>query len=570
MGVTSGLCGIITLELEIAASVNTDTFERQTAPMAGIIIPGTPTQKRYFALLLVMAVVTFILLGIPNHAGSQNMAMVQMFELDEAAPLPYVLAMIAPAPSLNQALRNFIFYNYYYYGFPYFAVSALVLLPLKWLGLLNNIPLVMLALRQVVSIVPMLAALLLLVYMQDRFRTYRSPLLYAFLVSIPAVLGNNFWWHPDSLVFLISVIVIYCLQLDNLRLGRYYLLAAALCGIATATKLIGVYFFLAVVGILVTGFIIKKVSLRKLVLMALAYLLVMGVFFVAANPFLLSHWARTAYINIFNKQQEVLSLGYGILYEKGLAAAWPLMHQYYGEAIFIITALTAALWGLWHGPQRGLNALILAWFLPISVVILWITHFKYQYWLPAAIPLFSCLVIVLPEKWSFEPVKIRADLGRLVLLLIVTVQFVLYIKSDIPVFIERIQRAENNPAILFYDQVLTALQLLPADPLYVYYDYRLYISGKEGWRTETNYDLLNYDFIQTNNFDVLLLLQQRIRDYLNPNANGINPTDFAISQKFYRDAQAGAIQGYRLLYSDEEGLVFVRDDIYTEYFEPKK
>jgi len=83
--------------------------------------------------------------------------------------------MIAPAPTLNLALRQFVFYDYYYYGFPFFAASALLLLPLQWLSHLGDIPLVMLILRQFVSVLPMLAALLLLVYMQDGFHSYRSP-----------------------------------------------------------------------------------------------------------------------------------------------------------------------------------------------------------------------------------------------------------------------------------------------------------------------------------------------------------------------------------------------------------
>jgi hypothetical protein len=246
------------------------------------------------------------------------------------------------------------------------------------------------------------------------------------------------------------------------------------------------------------------------------------------------------------------------------------MHQYYGEAIFLIAALAAALWGLWRGPQRGLNALILTWFLPVSVVILWVTHFKYQYWLPAALPLFSCLVIVLPEKWSFSFVRpgLPARLIRLALLLICAVQFVLFAASDIPVFSARVQRAENNPRIQFYDQALAALQRLPPQALRVYYDYRLYLPEKEGWTAETYYDLLSYAYLAPKNYDVLLLLRQRIRDYLNPNAAGIDPAAFALSQQFYRDADAGEIQGYRMLYRDEQGLVFVREDIYAKYFVP--
>ena len=65
----------------------------------------TSVQKRLFGLLLFMAAVAFVLFALPNAVASQNMSMVQVFQPDEAAPLPYVFQMIAHAPSLNQALR---------------------------------------------------------------------------------------------------------------------------------------------------------------------------------------------------------------------------------------------------------------------------------------------------------------------------------------------------------------------------------------------------------------------------------------------------------------------------------
>jgi len=528
----------------------------------------TTNQKRIIALLIVMAVITFILMGLPNSVASQNLAMVQMFEPDEAAQLPYVIDMIAPAPNINQSLHNFVFYEYYFYGFPFFGLSALVLLPLKWLGMLNNIPLVMLVLRQMISVLPMLAAFLLLIYMQDRFRTYRSPLMFIFLISIPAVLQNNFWWHPDGIIFLMAMLVIFFLHRDNLRFGWNFVLAAVMCGIATATKLVGVYFFLAVGATLFAGLVLKKASFKKLAIKALVFILVMAISFVMANPFLLSHWARTAYSSTFKIQLDVLSSGYGIIYEKGLKAAWPLMHKYYGEAVFIISALAAALWGLWQEKNRGLFGLIVAWFLPVSVVVLWITHFKFQYWLPVALPLFSCLLITFPENNKFERKGLISNLTRLIFILIVFIQFIIFARNDASVFVGRLQRADNNPRIQFYDQVLTSLKSFEQEPLYIYYDYRLYLPEHELWRTAINYDPIDYEYIQENNFDVLILLQQRIRDYLNPHSTGIDPATFANSQQFYSDAQAGKIQNYHLLFNNDEGKIFIREDIYMSYTKP--
>jgi hypothetical protein len=533
----------------------------------------TIIQKRYFVFLLFIAAAVFGLFIWPNVVASENLAMVQMFQPDEASPLPYVLHMIAPAGTLNLTIRHFLFYDFYYYGFPYFALSALLILPLQWLGHLANMPLVMLILRQLVSVLPMLAALLILVYMQDGFRSYRSPVLFAFLLSVTAVVQNNLWWHPDGLTFLFVVLILFFLRRDNLRLGRNFLLAAVMCGLATATKLLGVYFFLAVGLALVLSLVLKKVTWKRAVGMALAYLLVMGLAYLIANPFLLSHWARTAYFNVLHKQTWMLEEGYGVVYDKGLAAAWPFIHSSFGELIFLFTALGAAIWGAWRGPRRLLYGLILAWFIPVTVVVLWVTHFKFQYWMPVALPLFSCLVVLLPDKWSIDMAEYKSRFvqvaGRCIqiaALLVVVVQFGLFLRNDVQFFSSDAYRAENNPRIQFYTEAVKALEPLPAGPLHIYYDYRLYVPDTPGWTAETNYDLLDYNYIQQNNFDVLLLLEQRIRDYTNPNVKGIDPAQFALNQKFYRDAEQGTINGYHLVYRNSLGLVFARNEIYQKYF----
>jgi hypothetical protein len=129
-----------------------------------------------------------------------------------------------------------------------------------------------------------------------------------------------------------------------------------------------------------------------------------------------------------------------------------------------------------------------------------------------------------------------------------------------------VHKADNNSRIQFYDQTLNALAPIPSGNYYVYFDYRLYVPNTPGWRIETAYDLLEYSFIQEKNFDILLLLEQRIRDYLNPDVTGIDPEVFARNQKFYRDAENATITGYHLVYRNDVGLVFVREDLYQKYF----
>jgi hypothetical protein len=299
--------------------------------------------------------------------------------------------------------------------------------------------------------------------------------------------------------------------------------------------------------------------------MAVAFILTMGLAYLIANPFLFSHWARTAYQYIVYKQGGLLENGYGVFYAKGLLASWPDVHASFGEVPFLLIALGAAIWGAWRGPQRLLHALILAWFIPISVTVFFLTHFKFQYWMPVALPIISCLVILLPEKWKMDRPRL-AWFARLVLLLVLLIQFGLFVSSDVQAFNSRMHRQENSASIQWYDKVLAALKPLPDAKLRVYYDYRMYVPGKTGWRTDTNFDLLEYGYIQQNHFDVLLLLEQRIRDYLNPNVTGIDPALFARNQQFYRDADNQTITGYHLVYRDSFGLIYVRDELYQEYY----
>jgi len=260
--------------------------------------------------------------------------------------------------------------------------------------------------------------------------------------------------------------------------------------------------------------------------------------------------------------------GYGISYAKGLAAAWPQLHAYYGEAIFILTALGTALWGAWRGPRRLLHGLIVAWFIPVSVMVLFITHFKFQYWLPVALPVFSCLVILLPEKRAAWSSLGRGKWVKAAALLVVLVQAGLFINSDVRSIIQRTNRAENEPSLQFYDLARDALKPIEGKSLFIYYDARMYVPTTPGWQTETTFELLDYAYIQEKQFDVVMLMEQRIRDYLQPEAVGIDPVSFARNQQFYRDADQQKLVGYQFIYRNNFGLVFVRET-YRELFWPR-
>ena len=520
-------------------------------------------QRRVFYGLLAIALAYFIVLIFPNLVASDNLAMVRVFEPDEAAQLPPTLAMLAPADSLTTAIRNFILYGYYFYGFPFFATSAIAILPLKLLGALADTAQVMLVLRQIISVLPMLIALLLLVYLQDHFRSYRSVLMFVFLLAVPAVLVNNFWWHVDSLVFLMAVLVIYFLRKDNLRFGKYFYLAAFMTGMATATKLIGLFFFLTIATLLVLALVKKKASFGQILKSGLLFIAVMVLAYFVSNPFLASYWARQEYLMVFNKQIGLLSHGYGVVYEKGLSQAWPIIHKDYGLWIFILGSIGATIWGAFKSSNKLLHIINLTWFIPLGAYVIWFAHLKYQYWLPIALPLFTSLFMLLPKEWDFKKLFKTGYKGLLSLLvaLLLIVQFGVYVANDIPTYQNRLARAQDNGEIAFYDQTLEALGPLADQPLKVYFDYRLYVPEREGWTLETTYDLLSYNYVAEADYDVLLLLNQRIADYINPATSGIDSQQFTNSLTFYNDADHGTLQGYQLVYRNDTGSVFVKEPL---------
>lgn len=519
--------------------------------------------------LACISILAFVLYALPNAKASGNMALVTMFEPDESAMIGVIKKMVSPQIDLVYTIYRFVAYSFYSYGFPLFAPSALLYKLLSWFGQGDNLSLVMLSLRQIISVLPMLASLWVLVYMQDQFKSWRSIALFIILLSVPAVLQNGYWWHPDGLVMLLASLVLYFLWKDERGFGRNFDIAAVLCGVLVALKVVGLFFFLTIAVVLIWSLIEKRLTWKRFFGLSARFILIMAVSIIIASPHLLIPKHRDFAFRILKREIFETSKGYGIIYAKGLSAAWPVMRKYYGEACFLLITLGVSIWSLWDEKTRYLRVLILTWFIPLSAHLLFFSHFKYQYWLPVAIPVFSNLAFLFPQKKLNRANVNPSMVLKLVLLAAVAVQFGFFLNRDAKLFQDRYHRAENNPAIQFYYKALDELAPVSQN-LNVYYDYRLYVPQKEGWSLESSFDLLTYDYINSGNFDVLFLSQQRIRDYLKPSATGIDPLAFAKSQEFYRDADAGSIAGYRLLLRDKTALLFIRQDDCAKYYAPER
>ena len=524
--------------------------------------------KQILIISCVFCIFYFIVNIFPNKAGSENIAMVELFEPDESVPYPYILDMIKPANTFKDAIKNFAFYDYYFYGYPVFGLSALLLLPIKWIGSIENIPITLMILRQMISVFPMILTILILVYWRTEYKDYRSIILLLLLFSIPAVVQNNFWWHPDSLAILFVVLVLFFLSSDKLKFGKNFYLAAIFCGFSAGTKAIGFYFFFTIFIVLLLGLLSKKISFGKFFISAFGFLFVMSAAYLFSNPILIYEGVRTRFFQVMLEQSRFLSKGYEVAYAKGLSAALPQLKEFFGNIPFLLTIFTINILGLLRKKKRFDHILILSWSIPLSVMVFFISHFKFQYWIPVFLPLASTIGLFLPTKQDIKNgLNILNKNQRWFLLLkflllgLVIVQITIFFISDIHRYTDQLARSENNPAIQFYGTILDVLEDRVDDRLYVYHDVRMYVPPTGDWTTESVFEMLSYSFIQTRGFDVLLLLQSRIDDYTNPDLIAIDQEKLDLAQEFYEDVDQEILSGYGLLFRNDFGLIFVRDGL---------
>lgn len=577
----------------------------------------TSKQKRILALLLLAGALYFVLFIFPNATGAKDPAMLSIFEPDESAQYTHPMRMLSPGKSFTQNLNKFINYQHYYYGYPFYIVSIVfALLPLKLLVGIGNTAYNMLAMRQMVSVLPMVLAVLVLVWTQTRFKSYRLSLgLFLFLLTVPAVFKNSSWWHPDSLLLLFIALTFFFLDRDDLRFGKNFYLAAVAVGLATGTKLIGLFFFLAIPLYIFIGWRQKRLTLGRAALCAALFVTIMFVTFVASNPFLLNPAQRERAIRIQTKQAEAMSQGWSVLYSKGPLAWLPLIQTMYGSLAFVALAFGVAVLNLWKGQRRVLHALILAFAIPFLVYVLFTIVIKPTHFLlPAALPLYSALagifaVIPWPRRAPTPPARAGAQAGvpaqpagagspdrskvqpnaeppqappaawptwlpwawAGLVILVGGWQIAYNLGWDVAHYREVLHREKDSAEIQFYYALESDyLTRLPADlPLRVYRDVRTYF-GSPHWGAETGARPTGYDRFQADNTDLILIWNQRALDYTNEGVLDIALDRQAMeaAHQFYTDVKKGEVTGYTLLLRSDCCSAFLKDELYAQYLTP--
>lgn len=503
--------------------------------------------------------------------------MLSVFEPDEFGQYPHALKMIdPPADTFMQSVYRFIQYEHYYYGYPFYLYSVLfAMLPARLLFGAASISLDLLLLRQMVSVLPMLAGTWLLVYMQTKFQKFwSSVLLFLFLLTIPMVVENNLWWHPESLSVFFVVLTIYFLQKDDLSFGRNFYFAAIFCGLAAAVKLVGLFFVIAIPSVILYGWRKGRISISGAMQTAVKFVLLMAVTFFISNPFLAFKSERDEALRIQANQSEASAAGFVLAAGKGPLTWLPILGRNYASGSFLLLAGLALLAGFADREKRLLSMVILLWCLAFGGYLMFFVALKHKYYfLPVVVPLFS----VLPNLLNWKNL-LPANFAKnryvkwgvcSILLTAFFLQSVWAVGVSSKYYFAALGREANSESIRFFAVVEEDyLSKIVLDrPLMILRHVHMYVPNDPRWDVRHRWGLTTYSYVERINPDAILLWKQELYDFTNEAVldSAVNPERFEEALPFYQDALSHELAGYTHVYEDSYGVLYVRDDLAQQY-----
>lgn len=356
-------------------------------------------QQRIALVLIGLALLIFLVLIPVNLRESATPADLRG---DEVAQYPVILRMISAKETPRETLYRFFVYGQYEYGFPYYGTSALLAGLVRLCGgdPAGQPRLTLLLLRQLLCVLPFLLSILIFTYLATRFRKWWTAVAaFLLMATLPGVV--KFYahtWHPDALNLLFIALTLFFLDRDRLRFGADFYLAAVACGFSVATRLYGLFFFLAVAGLLTIGLLNKKLTVKKALTSAVLFLLLMAATVMVANPYLFNPGEGGAALRVMLGRQEAQA-AVGItdpeelaLYRTGLSAWWPTMTDYFGSGITLTFLAVSLLAGLFLGENKHYYRILFAWSLVVGVYLIFFVKSKsFWYLFPFLVPLYSAL-----------------------------------------------------------------------------------------------------------------------------------------------------------------------------------
>jgi hypothetical protein len=222
--------------------------------------------------------------------------------------------------------------------------------------------------------------------------------------------------------------------------------------------------------------------------------------------------------------------------------------------------------------------MILTWAVPFSLYMFFVIVIRpFHFYMPIALPVYSSiglLFVPFNHRQAGEETGDSSQVAKvlsILALLVVGYQFVLNVVWDVEEYDTQLNREALSPSIAFYDSMETAcIDPLPDEIfLVISHDRSIYVPISERWHTDLTRSLVDYDYVQETNYHLVLLSQQRIRDYTQPGSleKAVDKTEMIAAQEFFADVVAYEVEGYNLCYENKFGFAYVREDLYQNYFD---
>ncbi len=452
-----GLAALILLSLLISLIFHYRREYRRIGPPAWLRPAarwrGLKAARRTTLLILLLIGLVYFLLFVPlNLLNTESEHAFYSRSGDEGVIYPILMSMFVPGDTFYAQLYRLFIYEDYHYGYPFYALSALTVLPVRILAgadFTAQVRINLLLLRQMISVLPLILSALLLVHLITRFeRRFFAVALFVFLLAAPgAVKYNGLFWHPDALAILFVVLTLFFLERDRFRFGHNWVFAAIACGIASAIRLLGFFCVLAVAYVLLNAWLARKAPLRKVFAAGLVFLLVMGAVILIASPYLLMPSARARFGEILAEKQQEMKFGYGDpdpenIYRTGWGVWLPFLELHYGHRVLLVFTALGLLFTSLRGANRQAHRLIGLWVIPsLGYLVYFVAVKSFQYLLPPML-IFLAGAFNLPI-WLQEHRQRRPGLYRaleIACLLLLLVQLAAWLRQDWGLYWENFPR----------------------------------------------------------------------------------------------------------------------------------
>lgn len=525
------------------------------------MLNNIPKNKKIFLVLCLIACGYFFAFLFTNIQGCADSTMLSVKNLDEFSQYGRLEDMFKAQENFGATIKNFFYYDYYYYGFIFFFLSWIVIAPIVIIFDTNILWLNILILRQF-GVILSICSVFLLVYLWTNFKYYwRSIGIFIFLLTIPAVVQNNLWWHPDSLAILFIILTIFCLVKDQYRYQKFFYWSAVCCGLATGTKLLGVFFFLTIFTYLFYGFYTKKITLKKTLWLGCIFIIIMGLAVIISNPLLLIRKEFNTYYSIQTTQSEYLKSGWVNKTNLQISDWLNLIKYSFTWPLVLLLSTLGLIWG-WiqkkNAQLKLLAMLTLTWVIPYTLyVFCTVNLLSWKYLLPALLPLLAGIGFYYNVSSKF----IKTKLFLLLILIIFSAQLII-IKNAFYIYHNAYVWTEKNPGIVFYNQIKDKIITSENHTTTIYRDFDIYFPNTDKISVTQKYGTITYADLTQINPDYILLEKGKINLYSNQATEEfIDAQNAPATKQFYQDLMNNKLSNYQILYENDYAIALKKNSL---------